>query len=202
MRKILFVCSHLYSGSSALYEALNHHPKIQGFRSITSNSYPDAASLIALSNYPHKLSNRSAIYMDELLGNRSFYVKEAYSKCSFIYVIREPEVPVSFLIANEKKKPSFAVRQYAFRLRRLCEMAKRTPGAVLLTWQNLIDGKGMDLIQDYLKLKDPIEFDPNLLSIYNRAFSTNIIGVDLLEKVQDSYERYLYFLKSQKLVTV
>lgn len=202
MKKILFVCSHFYSGSSALYEAMNHHPKIQGFRSINLNSYPDAASLMALSNYPHKLSNRSAIYMDELLHNRSFYAKEAYSKCSFIYVVREPEIPISFLIANEKKKPIFAVRYYTFRLRRLCEMAKRTPGAVLLTWQNLIDGKGMDLIKNYLNLKDSINFDSKLLGIYNRTFSSNLIDIKLLQEVQDAYERYLYFLKNQKLVTV
>lgn len=200
MKKILFVCSHPYSGSSALYEALNHHSKIQGFRSNSSNSYLDSPSLLTLTNYPHKTSNRSAIYMDELLHNRSFYTTAAYSKCHFVYVIREPEVPVSFLIANEKKKPTFAVRQYTFRLRRLCEMAKRTPGAILLTWRDLVDGKGMDLIQNYLNLKDPISYDPALLAPYIRTFSNNLIGVNLLSETQDAYERYLYFLKNQKLV--
>lgn len=202
MKKILFICSHPYSGSSALYEALNHHSKIQGFKSINLNSYPDSQSLLTLTNRLHKTSNRSAIYMDELLSNRSFYAADAYKKCSFIYVIREPEASISFLIANEKKKPIFAARQYAFRLRRLCEMAKRTPGAILLTWKDLANAKGMDLIQNYLNLKDPISFDPALLSPYIRSFSNNLIGVDLLNESEDAYERYLYFLKNQKLIMV
>lgn len=200
MKKILFLCSHPYSGSSALYEALNHHPKIQGFKSNYFNSYKDAESLLAFNNNPHKMSNRSAIYMDELLSNRSFYAKEAYAKCKFVYIIREPESAINFLIASEKKKPIFATRQYTFRLRRLCEMAKRTPGAILLTWNNLVDSKGMSLIQEYLNIKEPIEWDSALLNPYIRNFSTNLIGIDLLNEAQDAYEKYLYFLKNQKLI--
>ena len=198
MKKIVFICSHPYSGSSALYEAMNHHPRIQGFK--LNNSYLNPINLLDLTNRSHKLSNRSAIYMDELLYNRSFYTNIAYAKCQFVYVIREPESVLGFLIANEKKKPTFAAREYTFRLRRICEMARKTPGAVLLTWNDLISGDGIDLIENYLGLKEPIFYDPALLAPYKRTFNSDLIGSKLLSETQDAYEKYLYFLKNQNLV--
>ena len=173
MKKIVFICSHPYSGSSALYEAMNHHPRIQGFK---LNYYLSPLNLLDLTNHSHKLSNRSAIYMDELLYNRSFYTSIAYTKCQFVYVIREPEAVLGFLITNEKKKPIFAAREYTFRLRRLCEMARKTPGAVLLTWNDLISGDGIYLVEKYLGLKEPIIYDPALLAPYKRTFNSDLIG--------------------------
>lgn len=200
MKKILFICSHPYSGSSALYEGLNQHQKIQGFKSSNFQSYSSPNHLLDLTNYPHKLTNRSAIYMDELLYNQSFYLKYAYSKCKFVYVIREPEIPLNFMIAQEKKKPIFAVRQYTFRLRRICEMAKRTAGAVVLTWDDLRNEKGMDILQEYLGITG-LYFNSELLLPYKRSFN-NAIKLDLLEQTQDCYEKYLYFLKQQNLLFV
>ena len=84
--------------------------------------------------------------MDELLYNHVFCLKESYPKCQFIYVIREPE-PVLKLMVSEGKSLKFAVRHYAYRLRRLCEMARRTPGAVLLTWEDLRTGRGIPLVE-------------------------------------------------------
>lgn len=198
MKKIVFICSHPYSGSSALYEAMNHHPRIQGFK--LNNSYLNPLNLLDLTNHSHKLSNRSAIYMDELLYNRSFYTNIAYTKCQFVYVIREPESVLGFLITNEKKKPTFAAREYTFRLRRICEMARKTPGAVLLTWNDLISGDGVDLIEKYLGLKEPILYDPALLAPYKRIFNSDLIGSKLLSTTQEAYEKYLYFLKNQNLI--
>ena len=101
MKKILFICSHPYSGSSALYESLNLHPKIQGFKPFNkSNSYLSPANILDLTNRTHKMSNRSAIYMDELLFNNSFYTSSIYEKCKFIYILREPEIPLNFLISK------------------------------------------------------------------------------------------------------
>lgn len=194
MKKILFICSHPYSGSSALYECLNHHPKIQGYRT-SKNSYVYPTQLLDLTRRPHKLSNRAAIYMDELLSNEAFYVSAAYRKCHFVYVVREPEFPLNFLISGERKPPLFACREYTFRLRRLCEMAKRTPGAILLTWNNLVEKKGLSLLEDYLGVKD-IEFDPVLLNLYQRDFP-KLVDYKMLSKAQDAYERYLYYLKSK-----
>lgn len=191
MKKILFLCSHPYSGSSILYDSLNKQSRIQGFKG--RNAYLSPLNLLDLTNHSHKLSNRSAIYMDELLSNETFYVKAAYSACQFIYIVREPEPVLNSLVGLDKKKPLFAARQYLFRLRRICEMAKRTPGAVLLTWQDLNSGN-LDIVSEYLSLKEPL-----VMQELPKKPNVNLIDARLLNSCQESYERYLYFLKNQKL---
>jgi len=199
MKKILFVCSHPYSGSSALWSALNQHPRIQGYNLAARQPYFSPLNLLTLTEQSHKLNNRSAIYMDELLRNHHLSTKVAYKECNFVYVVRESEPVLNFLVGNEKIKPSFAARQYAYRLRRLCEMAKRTPGAVLLTWDDLVAGRGLNLIEEYLNLRQPILFDPSLLAPYQHTFTTVLVSPTLRATTEDAYQRYLYFLKSQNL---
>jgi hypothetical protein len=197
MKKILFVCSHLYSGSAALCDILNNHPRIQGFNFTLKNSYSNPLNLINLTDQPHKLNNRSAIYMDELIYNYQFSTKDAYKYCKFLYLIREPEAVLKFLIVNQKFKPQFAIRYYTYRLRRLCEMAKRTPGAVLLTWNDLDSNRGISLIEDYLGLKQSIIYDQSYLSPFKINFPS--ISLPFLADVENTHEKYLYYLKNQNI---
>lgn len=199
MKKIVFLCSHLYSGSGMVYDAMNLHPKIQGYKNISTNRYMSPVDLLTLTNYNHKIKNRSAIYMDEILYNYQISSKDIYRYCKFIYLVRRPIVPISFNISLDKKKINYAILYYKFRLRRLCEMAKRTPGAILLTYDQLIDGKGMDLISEYLDLPQPIDFDNSVLTSLNRGFGTDLLGPNLRLEVENTYEKYLYFLKNQSL---
>jgi hypothetical protein len=201
MKKVLFLASHLYSGSSALYHALNANPRIQGFMNNKYNDYGSFLSIYTMTLQEHKCTTRAAIYMDELLFNPQLSVKTAYEFCKFIYVVRPPEQTLNLmisnnLIANSKSKPSYAVRYYTYRLRRICEMAKRTPGAVLLTFEDLKLGRGMDLLTDYLQLRQPVEFYPHYLQTLERNFSTELLDTNLRSEVNDTYERYLYFLKN------
>lgn len=195
MKRIILVCSHPYSGSSALCESLGKHPKIQFFPLARQRPYSHPLSLVDLTKHPHKLLNRSALYMDELLFNQDLSVTCAYKECKFIYVIRQPEPVLGFLMGSERKKVGFAVRQYTFRLRRLCEMARRS-GGVLLTWDSLTSGN-VGILQDYLGLR--VEFSPELLIPYERVFNVSP-GREALSWANDAYERYLYYLKNQNLV--
>ena len=79
-------------------------------------------------------------------------------------------------------------------------MASKTPGSVFLTYDQLCNGFGVDLISNYLELKFPIEFNPNSVQIYSNKFSTDLLGSVLRSQIYDSYERYLYFLKNQSLL--
>jgi hypothetical protein len=197
MKKILFVCSHFYSGSASLCESLNQHPKIQQYQLSNINPYSCPTDLLLLTEQYHKCNNRSAIYMEELNKNIDLTTKAAYKKCKFIYVIREPKPVLNFLIGNDKMKPSFATRYYLFRLRRLCEMAKRTPNAILLTWEDLITGRCNSWIENYLSLKQLMQ--PFDLDRFKKSFSTDLAGLDLISEAENGYEKYLYFLKKQNL---
>ena len=199
MKKILFVCSHLHSGSSALCDSLNHHPRIQSYSLAKSNPYSSPLDLLSLTEQHHKLNNRSAVHMEELLYNYELGTKVAYQECHFVYVVREPADVLNMMVGNDKKTPSFAARHYTYRLRRLCEMAKKTPGAVLLTWEDLQTGQGIDLIEEYLGLRQPIIYDPSLLLPFKRTYSNELIPRTIRIEAEGSFQQYLYFLKSQSL---
>jgi hypothetical protein len=108
--------------------------------------------------------------------------------------LREPEVVLSYLIKQERIKPEFAVRNYLFRIRRMCEMSKRS-GGILLTWNDLTARKGIDLIEDYLELKQKIPYDEVLLRPYARQYGS--IDSKLLQKTEDAYQKYLYWIKTE-----
>lgn len=199
MKKIVLICSHEYSGSTALYEAMNTHTRIQGYK--IKNKYENPLNFYFLCKNPHKLTNKSAIYMDELLYNYQLSTKTAYDYCRFIYVIRKPESVMGYMVANDKKKASFAIRYYNYRLRRLYEMSKRTTGAILLTYDDLLENRCIDQIDSYLGLKQPIIFNPSLLLPYQRVFNLQQITPTVIDDLNDTYERYL-FLMRQNLVRI
>lgn len=196
MKRILFVCSHYYSGSTGLCAALDANPRIQGYNFNSHNTYTTPLNLISLTDQPHKLKNKAAIYMDELLENHQLQTKQAYKTCKFIYVVREPEHVLAYLVGNQKIKPEFASRYYLFRLRRLCEMAKRT-GGVLLTWNDLESSRGLNIIEDYLGLREPIAFSDYFSKPYAKKYNSDLIGSARLSIAEDAYQRYLYWLKNQ-----
>lgn len=194
MNKIVFLCSHEYSGSNFLYESMDKNPRIQGYKNL-SFIYTSPNELISLTQQKHKLENRAAIYMDEILYNWQLFDKNTLKVCKFIHVVRRPESVLNYFSEYKKLSPEFALRYYLFRLRRICEIAKRTPEAVLLTYDDLIEGKGMNLIEDYLELKNPIDFHFNDLPEVKSNFPMKSIN-----EAETAYERYLYFLKNQNLV--
>lgn len=191
MKKVVFLVSHLGSGSNLLSNILDNNPRIQGFR--TGKSYVNFHSLESLTDQPHKLDNTAAIYMDELNFNYNLASKSLYSSCKFIYFIREARGSLEDLILNYKYYPAAAMRYYCYRLRRICEMSKNTPDAILLTWDNLHKKEGMELIEEYLNLRERL-IVPDMSSII-----TKTVPLEIVEKSQNAYERYLYFLKKQKL---
>jgi len=199
MKRILFLASHLYSGSQALYHALDEHPRIQGYEREGMNIYDNPSSLVGLTEMPNKISSRAAIYMDHLLFNPSLSTKAAYQHCHFVYVVRPARPTLNFLVANRKYRPGHACRYYCYRLRRLCEMAKRTPGAVLLTWDDLTSRRGLPLVEEYLRLNRKLELSETVLATLERQFVTDLLAYPLLEAAESSYERHLFFLKNQQL---
>lgn len=189
MKKVFLVCSHLYSGSSSLCELLSRNSVVQSFN---YGVYNNVTNLIDLTSKKHKTNNRSAIYMDELLYNHQFSIKAAYKECNFLYFLGKPGVAIHLLV-NSGVKPLYAVRYYTFRLRRLCEMAVRTPGAIFLTSDKLSDG--LPLIQSYLGVKSPFVYDSSLFT----EFEIGSVPVSFLKEADICYEKTCYFLKNHLL---
>lgn len=189
MKKFAFIVSHLYSGSDYLVKILNNNPKCNIMS--TLRQYESVGDLTFLGNF----NNLNYIYGDHSLFNYSFSCKHLYKICKFIYVIRPPRQTLNELLYIYSKKS--AVNYYCFRLRRICEMAKQTPGAVLITYDELMGGKSFDLIYNYLKLRDPLKHD--MIEGEIKKISNNFDENTLLD-VENKYERYFYYLNNLELL--
>jgi len=134
---------------------------------------------------------------DHLLFNSSLSSDTFYKFAKFVYVVRDARSTLNAIMEDDSIDYTYetAMRYYSFRLRRLCEMAKRTPGAIMLTWQNMKDKQGLDLVENYLELDDS-------LYIADSTFwsdDLNEVPEEFVEKAQDRYEAYLYYLKQLDL---
>jgi hypothetical protein len=196
MRKILFIASHLNSGSNVVYKSLDKNSQEQGFKSSENNVYMHPLNLLSLMNCRHKLNNSSAIFMDELLFNYCFQIKSVYTTCKFIYVIRDAEPTLNLLVESGRFGPLQAQRYYLYRLRRLCEMAKKTPGAIVLNSYDIKNKKGCELITHYLDLIKPFEYSDYEIPEPKKE---GLLPSSLVKEADESFEKYLYFLKNQDL---
>jgi hypothetical protein len=190
MNPILFLVSHLGAGYNQLANSLNSHPRIS-IQNI-QGTYSHVSDIELLMSAGHKMMGPAAIYGDCLLYNYQFCHKPLLKWCKFIYLIHQPEESLKeiLLLKNGSYTPLNALRYYSFRLRRICEMAKRTPGAVVIRFRDITNDKVEELISDYLKIKGL------KISIKEKKSPENQVPYEILSKAEDCYERHLYYLKN------
>lgn len=188
MKNVCFIVSHLGSGSSDLVEVMNGNPRC----SIQSSSvrYEWPGDLDWLFASPHKCRNSSAIYGDHLLFNTSLSCRNLYERCRFIYVVRPARASLNEIAKGRKYLPKFAARYYSFRLRRICETARRTADSLFLTWDDLASGRAFSAIEDYLGLKVQLKAEHR----HFQACSGDEFDERLVSECEDAYERYYYYL--------
>ena len=190
MKKVCFVVSHLGSGSESLVAALNATPRCQFMES--NAKYDGLSSARWLFKMGHKCRDASAVYGDHLLFNASVTSKSIYGAFSSIFVIRPARHSLNQIIKMGYSERG-AASYYRFRLRRMCEMAKRSPGAVLITWEDLARESTMNIIEDYLNIPDSIE-TPEL-----GLTPKDLCSESCVEECQGAYERYSYYLSGLNL---
>lgn len=195
MKKVCFIVSHLGSSSLDLVDILNRNPKCQINES--KAQYDSVKSLDWLLSIDHKCRDSSAIYGDHILYNMSFSCKKLYEFCKFIYVIRPPRPTLNEIITLQhvKYNEDSASRYYKFRLRRIFEMAKRTPGAVFLTWEDLSKGTAFSVIEKYLDLNTQLKPE----HFHFSASLHDKFSEKLIQQCEESYERYFYQINKLEL---
>jgi len=187
LKKVCFVVSHLGSGSGSLVASLNSHPQCEVKE--TSTCYETPASVRWLFRLGHKCRDASAVYGDHLLFNSSISSRALYRTCRFIFIVRPARGSLEGIMAYGYE-PDQASAYYRFRLRRICEMARRSPSALILTWDDLAKDESMIKIKDQLGLRTP----PGPPALGHPTTDRCPEGV--VERCQDSYERYHYYLNS------
>lgn len=191
MKKIVFLISHVGSDSDKLLKILNENPRVQILNGVQTYSHPVDLRFLVLRT-PHKLDNTAAVYGDHLLHNTQFNCEAIHSICKFIYIIREAKASLN---ENQFHLSRTVETYYRFRLRRIYEMARRTPGSVLLTWDDMQSGAAFPLIESYLGLKEPL--------VGAELFTKSIkdrVPFHMVEHAQDAYEKYFYKLKNLDLL--
>lgn len=185
--KFFFLTSHLGSGSEYLWKALDANPRIQMYD--TQAVYASTEDVKKMTMFDHKLKSTGSVYGDHLLYNSNFTCSELYKCCKFIYLIRSAKETFNLMKGYSGDS---MLRYYSFRLRRMAEMALKTPGAVFVTWKDLQTHKGLDVIANYLGLRDSI-------NLQYPIEASNIVPNAIVEKGNDCYERYLYLFKQMDL---
>lgn len=187
MKKVCFVVSHLGSGSGSLVSSLNSHPQCEIHES--STCYENPGSVRWLFRLGHKCRDASAVYGDHLLFNSSVSSRSLYGSFRFLFLIRPARHSLEGIIGHGYD-PESASSYYRFRLRRICEMYKRCRGALIFTHDDLAKEDSMIKIKEYLGLKVPPPIPrPDYVS-------TDRCPEGIVERCQEAYERYHYYLKS------
>lgn len=196
MKKVLFLSSHLGSESDQLYVAFCDLLSIQGYKK--ENIYRSMQDIYFLTERKHKLKTSARIYMDHLLFNYQFSCKQAYENCKFIFIVREPEETIEFLVSNKLYNKKDAISYYLYRIRRICEMAKNTKEGLFLTHANLKNGKGIQEIKDYINIKERFNFVFENIENKNK----NILTYKEIENLNQVYEKYLYFVRNINCISI
>ena len=195
MKKVCFIVSHLGSGSIDLVDILNKNQKCVIYNSDSKYETPEDLNWMFARG--HKCRDSSAIYGDHLLYNMSFSCRKLYEFCKFIYVMRPARATLNEIItlSYPRYEPEYAARYYRYRLRRMCEMAKRTPDSVFVTWDDLARGKAFPAIEEYLGLKSQLMTQHNHFMLNNKdSFKENLIS-----ECDDAYERYYYYITNLRM---
>ena len=198
MKRVLFVVSHLCSGSSALFHTLDTHPRIQMANLLATYTHP--FDLGVLTSTPHKNGTTAAYWGDHLLFNYQLGYRGFYETCKFVYVIRQPKATLNEIMSkSDNYSPLTALRYYSFRLRRMYEMAACTPDAVLARRQHIVSGAVLPLIEDYLDLDLPLRREPDLLM---EEAASGLVPDEIIEEGQDCFEKYYYLIRDLGLKCV
>lgn len=186
MNKVLFLVSHLGSGSDQLIEILNSNDRISIYDTNMYYDTPEALNFLFMRN--HKLKNTAAIYGDHVLFNHSISTSKLFDFCKFIYFINDAKTSINNIVKNDGYSPDAALRYYCFRLRRMCEMLLKNKNSIFINYDWLKNTDNFEIIENYLGLKSKIN-KVNLIE----PEPLDIVPYSIIESGQECYERYLFY---------
>lgn len=187
MKKALFLITHECSGSNILRKALDKTSRVQFFEN--QAIYAHFSNVENLTSQNHKLKNVAAIWAEELLYNYQFQSKRLYDSCKFIYFIRDAKSTLGEVVKKRNESQSKTL-YYTYRLRRIFEMARKTPNAIWMTYDDLIAGRKIDFVEKYLYLREPLEINHK----FEQTKHNNFISNEQISYAERAYERYYYKL--------
>ena len=177
---------------------LDKNPRVQFIQAhVIIQNYMDIGAITSMS---HKMNSVAAMFALELTANYQLGSKISLPHVHHLFVVRQPDPVLNFLVANGIYNQTSAAMYYCYRLRRICEIAKRAKYGMLLTFDDIQSGAYTTPIKSFLGLKDDVSHIPAVFDHLKSA--NNVIKKDILEWCRDCYERHLFFLRSLPLAGV
>lgn len=191
LKRVLISVTHLASGSLPLMGLLNTNPRVQFIQTNPIiNNYPD---LKATLNMPHKMNSVAAMFALDINYNYQLSSSVYLPHAHYLFVIRPPDQVLNVLTSNGLYGHDQAANYYCFRLRRMCEIAKRVKHGMLLTYEEIIRGDHVEHLTDFLTLRESVLHSSE--NFDHLTMSKNTFKKETLEWCRDCYERHLFFLK-------
>jgi hypothetical protein len=207
-----FIITHFGAGSTMLCRLLDMNSNICCLGT-TGLVYDSPVKLGELRRLWKKQSSRTMPEhcIDRLFYNHQLSSKSFFDFCNFIYLVREPTHALSAAM-EQGFAPEAAADYYAFRLRRMCEMAVKTRNGVLISYDQLVDEqkrpRKFKQIEEMLNLRSP--FTPYFKPLQGDRMSLQegrIIKwaeeldeqapLRIIDHSKVVYQRYLKFLAAQ-----
>lgn len=183
-RNFALILSHPGSTSGQLCDALSSdrflHVPFPGIL-----DHPDKVQAVV--GVPHRVQHAGAVYGVELLLNYQLTCRRLVEFSRSIYVLSDPRRAVPRMVESGLYDEESAVRLYAFRLRRLAELAKASKKGLLVTEADLEKPEGVCLVADFLRTRtqpQPIQGRRSCIELSSR----------LLGSAVESYERHLFYM--------
>jgi len=194
MKNVVFIVSHLHSGSNSLIQTLNENPRVHIQNTKLAYNHPDV--LRNLFSLGHKLDDSSAVFGDHILFNTDFSSNVFYDYAKFIYVVRDGRSTLESILSDERLNYDLdkAVLYYSFRLRRMYEMATRTPKSIFLNYRQMYEEDNLKAIENYLDLKEPLKGR-------EVEFADFKLSRNQTDRCQEVFEKYLFKFKNLNLGT-
>jgi hypothetical protein len=189
LKRQIMIATHMGSGGSMLLEMILANRKAARLPRSYDQVYADPTSLSILQEDANRFRPHARLFVDKVMFNFEVINLQYLQMCEYIFLVREAKGSLNSIVKSGKLTPEAATRYYTFRLRRLCEMAKKSPRRLVITWDDLVDKSCLASLRTYLGMKE-------LPSFYRAQEEVDLVDPLLVMQGQKSYEKHLQYLKA------
>lgn len=185
----IFLLTHLGSGASMLMDMLAGSRRVATIRQKSMYyQYDDPAKLESIVRPALEVRPLARTFVHKLNYNHTLACPAFLWAVDVMLMVRGPEGTLDHLVGRRRYSEMAALRYYTYRLRRLCEIARRVPAAVVVTWDGLLSRRAFDGIKQFVGVRE-------LTSTYRDEPPERVVSDWAVDKARRAYDRYLAYLR-------
>lgn len=184
----VFIATHYGAGGSMLMTMLGASRRFGKVSRGDGQTYRDPTVLASVQRDAAARQPQARVFVDRLVMNHELSHDFYYENVKFVFLVREPEESIKYIMEIGYTEAA-ALRYYSYRLRRLCEMARKAKHKIVVTWGDLADKSAFPAIKEFLGVKE-------LTSIYRPEKSKETVTPATVSSARRCYERHLRYLRA------